>query len=254
MSPLVRLECAGPLARLTLDRPPLNVLNIEMLRQLEGHLVQLRQSKVKVIVLGGKGKAFCAGVDVADHTPDKVGVMIQAFHDVFRALWRLPQPLLAAVGGPALGGGMELAIACDLILAAQQACFGQPEVKVGVFPPLAALLLPPRVGSQAALECVLCGETWSGARAYELGLVNAVVPLEQLERTVEDWVGRLCALSAPVVRLAKQATLIGAGHDVLQERLARIERLYLEDLMRLDDAREGLQAFMDKRKPHWRDR
>lgn len=248
----ISLDRRGPVARLTLDRPPLNVLDIATMRQFQERLGELADAKV--VVIAARGKAFCAGVDVADHTQDKIKVMLETFHNVVRALWSMPQPVIAAVQGAALGGGMEVALACDFVIAAEGARFGQPEVRVGAFPPIAALLLPGLIGRQAALECVLCAEPWSAARAYELGLVNAVAPLEQLDRVVEGWGDRLCALSAPVVRLAKRATLIGAGQGALQERLARIEKLYLEDLMRLDDAREGVQAFMDKRTPQWRDR
>lgn len=253
MTAMIQLNVSDGIARLTLNRPPLNVLNIAMMRQLTEQLAQLRDASIKGIVLDAAGKAFCAGVDVAEHTDDKVAEMIHAFHDLFRALWALPQPLLAVVGGTALGGGMELALACDFIVAAEGAKFGQPEVKVGVFPPIAALLLPLLTSRQAALECVLLGEIWSAKRAYELGLVNAVVPAEQLGQTASEWTGKLASLSAPILRLAKKATLIGWDQQELDSRLARIEKLYLDDLMKLDDTREGLDAFIEKRAPQWQD-
>lgn len=251
---MIRVALRDRVATLTLDRPPLNVLDIAMMHKLETQLVQLRDSEAKVVVLAANGKAFCAGVDVADHTAEKVEEMIQAFHGVFRALWALPQPVLGVVAGAALGGGMELALACDLLVAADKAKFGQPEIKVGVFPPIAALLLPRMVGRQAALECILTGETWSAERAFELGLVNALCPADQLTHLATTWAQRLVALSGPIVQLAKKATLIGWDQATLDSRLTQIEQLYLKDLMALEDAHEGLAAFVEKRHPRWKDR
>jgi len=147
---MIQVELSNHVATLTLERPPLNVLNIAMIGQLEAHLSELKSSDAKVIVINAKGKAFCAGVDVDDHTADKVEAMIHTFHGAIRALWALPQPVLAVVAGAALGGGMELVLACDMVIASESAKFGQPEIKVGVFPPIAALLLPRMVGRQAA--------------------------------------------------------------------------------------------------------
>jgi len=251
MPETVKLDVENGVARISLARPPLNVLDIATMGQLEAHVRSLSTSDAHVVLLGAQGKAFCVGVDVADHTPDRVDEMIHTFHGVLRALWALPQPVLAVVGGAALGGGMELALGCDIILASSSATFGQPEVKVGVFPPIAALLLPQLLSRQAALECVLLGETWSAGRAHELGLVNAVVRLEQLEETAQVWAERLRSLSAPVLRLAKKATLIGWDQAALDERLERVESLYLNDLMKLEDVREGLSAFVEKRQPRW---
>ncbi|HED04149.1 MAG TPA: enoyl-CoA hydratase [Candidatus Fraserbacteria bacterium] len=247
----IQVEGKDAVVTVTLDRPPLNVLDIAMMRELRECLGALDDAKV--IVLAARGKAFCAGVDVADHTENKVETMIKEFHGLLRALWTLPQPVITSVGGAALGGGMELALSCDLIIASESAKFAQPEVKVGVFPPIAALLLPRLIGRQAALECVLRGESWSAARAQELGLVNAVVPDGQLDSTVRRWAEGLASLSVPVVQLAKKATLIGWNQEELDGRLAQIERLYLDELMGLEDAREGLNAFMEKRAPRWKD-
>lgn len=250
----IQVEGRDAVVTVTLDRPPLNVLDITMMQEFSEHLATLKSSEAKVIVLRAQGKAFCAGVDVADHTEEKVKTMLKEFHGLLRALWTLPQPVIASVGGAALGGGMELALSCDLIIASESAKFAQPEVKVGVFPPIAALLLPRLTSRQAALECVLRGESWSAGRAHELGLVNAVVPAEQLDSTVRRWAKGLASLSASVVQLAKRAALIGWDQASLDAHLAQIERLYLDELLKLEDAREGLNAFMEKRVPRWRDR
>lgn len=247
----VSLERQGPVAWLALDRPPLNVLDIATMRQFAEGLGAAAEAKVVVVV--ARGKAFCAGVDVADHTPDKIDAMLEVFHALVRALWSLPQPVIAAVQGAALGGGMELALACDLVIAAEGARFGQPEIKVGAFPPVAALLLPGLVGRQAALECVLRGEAWSARRAFELGLVNAVVPGGQLAEAAAAWARELAALSGPILTLAKRAVRIGWDEEGLEARLARIERLYRDELVGLEDAQEGLRAFLEKRKPQWRE-
>jgi cyclohexa-1,5-dienecarbonyl-CoA hydratase len=181
--------------------------------------------------------------------------MMEVLHEVFAALWALEPPTVAVVQGAALGGGMELAIACDFIIASEQATFGQPEIKVGVFPPIACLLLPRLLPWPRALELILTGDSIDAQEAHRWGLVNRVVLADQLRQAASEFLEKLAGLSGPVLKLAKRATLLG-----LKERrdwestLREIERLYLEDLMKLEDAEEGLRAFMEKRKPQWKER
>lgn len=240
--------------RVELNKPPLNVVDIAMMEELNTALQAIKRDRAtKVVVLAAQGKAFSAGVDVADHTPERTDTMIKKFDDIFRTLWSLDQPVVAAVQGAALGGGCELAIGCDFIIASEKAKFGQPEIKVGVFPPIAALLLPRLVGRKKAAELVLTGEAIDAREAERIGLVNRVVPVESFDAEVDAFVGKLTALSGIVLQRTKQAMRLGmdAGLDAA---LADIERFYLYELMRTEDALEGVNAFMQKRNPVWKER
>ncbi len=247
-------ERKGGVARLTLNHPPLNILTIAMMREINEALDELDgAAEVKVLVIDAQGKAFSAGVDVKDHTPDKVEEMIGVFHGIFRRLLALEIPTLAVVKGACLGGGCELATFCDLVLASPEATFGQPEIKVGVFPPIAVLLFPSLMGQKKAFELLLTGEIIEAREAERIGLINKVVPLEELEEAVARLTAQLAGLSGMVLRLTKRAILQGAGLP-LEEALEKIERLYLKELVETEDAKEGLQAFLEKRKPLWRNR
>jgi len=250
----ITLEKSNNIARLTLNKPPLNVMDIAMMEELNAALASLRGDRAsKVVVIAAAGKAFSAGVDIADHTKDRVDEMIKKFHAIFHTLWSLEQPVVAAVQGAALGGGCELAIACDFIVASEKAKFGQPEIKVGVFPPIAALVLPRLIARKKAYELVLTGETIDAREAERLGLVNAVASVDSFDETVNAFVSKLTALSGAVLRLAKRAVQTGLDQGA-DAAFAEIERLYLRDLMATEDAVEGLAAFMEKRAAVWKER
>lgn len=246
----VSVQTANGITRIVLNKPPLNIVDIAMMEELGAALEPLKgDPSTKVIVLAAQGRAFSAGVDIADHTPDRVERMITKFHAIFRVLWSLEQPILAAVQGAALGGGCELAIACDFIVASDKAKFGQPEIKVGVFAPIATLLLPRLIGRHKANELLLTGDPVDASEAERLGLVNQVAPVESFGAAVDAFAFRLASLSAPVLRHAKRA--IGIG---IENGLAEVERYYLNELMRTEDTVEGLNAFMAKRHPVWKDK
>jgi cyclohexa-1,5-dienecarbonyl-CoA hydratase len=243
-------------ARLTLNRPPLNVLDIAMMCEINTALEALDGDRpVKVLVFdAAKGsKAFSAGVDISDHTADKIEEMIEVFHRIFYLLDELEIPTVAIVGGAALGGGCELALCCDMIIASEKAGFGQPEIQVGVFPPVAAVALPGIIGPKKALEMMLTGDRIRAAEAERLGLVNKVVSPDELEATADDFVAKLANLSGAVLRLTKRAIRQG-GAGPFAEGLAAVEELYLGPLMATEDAHEGLAAFLEKRTPAWMDR
>jgi cyclohexa-1,5-dienecarbonyl-CoA hydratase len=243
-------------ARLTLNRPPLNVLDIAMMREISTALDGLDDDRsVKVLVLEAVegSKAFSAGVDVSEHTADMVEKMIEVFHRIFRLLDGLEVPTIAVAGGAALGGGCELALFCDMVIASEKASFGQPEIQVGVFPPVAAAALPDIIGPKKAMEMVLIGDRIPAAEAERLGLVNKVVPPEELKAAADELVGRLAKLSGAVLRLTKRAVRLGSAGG-FAEGLAAVEEVYLGPLMSTEDAHEGLAAFMEKRSPVWKDR
>jgi len=248
----VGLACADGLARIMLDRPPLNVLDIAMLDELaEAIETVAADPRVSAVLPTGAGKAFCAGVSVEDHTPDRVDAMIGAFHGVIDRLLGLSSPLIAAVNGAALGGGCELALACDVVWIKEGAKIGQPEIGLGVFPPAAAVLLPRLIGRQRAMDLVLSGRVVAAAEAVQLGLASRSIPAEDFETAVTEQARILASRSRPVLRLAKRAVLEGAEGDA-RAAMRRVERLYLEDLMALEDPREGLAAFVEKRAPVWK--
>ncbi len=237
---------------MVLDRPPVNVLTAAMLEELDNRLCEAADDRAaKVIVLEGAGKAFCAGVDVADHTEARVQATLEVFHRVARRLLAMPQPVIAAVHGAALGGGMELALACDVVLTRDDAKLGQPEIQLGVFPPVAAALLPRLVGRQRAMDLILTGRTITAAEAQAMGLVSQVIAADGWTAAVDGWAAKLAALPGAALKFAKRAVI--AGFDTTADlAIARAESLYLTELVADPDAHEGIAAFLEKRKPQWR--
>lgn len=238
---------------LTLNRPPLNVLNIEMMEEINSALDRFIGAPVlKALVIRAEGKSFSAGVDVGEHTGELCERMIEVFHGMFRRMDEVEAPIIALVHGAALGGGCELATYCDIVLASERAKFGQPEIQVGVFPPIAALKFPELVPVKKALELILTGDVIRAGEAEEIGLVNRVYSPDEFEEETEKFIDKLRGLSAPVVRLTKKAIYAGVRGE--KRALEEIEEIYLGELMETEDANEGLKAFLEKRKPVWKDK
>jgi cyclohexa-1,5-dienecarbonyl-CoA hydratase len=250
----IQTELKEGVATLTLNRAPLNVLNIEMMEEINSYLEGLKKEKsLKLLVVQAAGKAFSAGVDVGEHLGDLVYKMIEVFHKMFRLMDALQVPSIAVVNGSALGGGCELALYCDMVIATEKSKFGQPEIQVGVFPPIAALVFPRMIGRKKALELVLSGDIISAQEALALGLINKIVPEATLAEEVNGFIEKFKKMSGIVLKLTKEATLAGLNDDV-DQGLKTIEKIYLERLMKTDDALEGLKAFLEKRKPTWKDK
>jgi cyclohexa-1,5-dienecarbonyl-CoA hydratase len=250
----IRLSVDGSVARVTLARPPLNILTLDAIERLDAALEEVsRRAAVRVLLLAAEGRAFCAGVAVEDHLGDRAQPMLAAFHRVFRMLHRLECATVAAVQGPALGGGAELATFCDFVIASDSATFGQPEIKVGVFPPIAAIHYPDRIGRARTLQLLLSGQVLAARDAERIGLIDRVVSPGELAAAVEAALAGLTDKSAAVLRLTKRAARRGAG-DGFEAALSALEDLYLNELMRTEDAEEGLRAFLAKRPPAWKDR
>ncbi|MCI0402473.1 MAG: enoyl-CoA hydratase/isomerase family protein [Acidobacteria bacterium] len=248
----IEIEREGSVARVWLNRPPLNVLDIPTLEELGAALNSIpAPPHVRFVVFQGRGECgFSAGVEVRDHTPDRVGQMLERFHAVFRKLWASDWITIAAVHGNCLGGGMELASFCDFCVATHTARFGQPEIKLGCFPPVAAILLPPLVGPRRALDLILTGRTITAADAHAMGLVTEVVGEGELDSAVQRLILSLQSYSSAALSLAKKAVLRAAGID-FDKALAQMEQVYLEELMQTADAAEGVRAFIEKRQPVW---
>jgi cyclohexa-1,5-dienecarbonyl-CoA hydratase len=249
----LQTELKEGVATLTLNRTPLNVLNIEMMEEINHFLEGLTKEKsLKLLVIQAAGKAFSAGVDVGEHLGDLVYKMIEVFHRIFRLMDGLKVPSIAVVNGSALGGGCELALYCDMVIASEKSKFGQPEIQVGVFPPIAALIFPRVIGQKKAMELILSGDTITAQEALALGLINKVVPEASLAEEANGWIEKFKKLSGIVLKLAKEATLEGLNDD-RNKGLKAIEKIYLDQLMKTNDANEGLKAFLEKRKPTWKD-
>jgi cyclohexa-1,5-dienecarbonyl-CoA hydratase len=251
----IHLHRERRVATLTIDRPPLNILDIPTIDRLGAAVAELAADpELLVIVLRGAGeRAFSAGVAVEDHTPDRVGPMLDSLHGTIRRLRDLDVITIAAVHGHCLGGGMELAMACDLVIATDDARFAQPEIELGCFPPVATALFPSRIGAGLTLDLALTGRTLTAGEAERMGLVTRRVPAGSLDATLREITGRLASKSAPVVRLTKKA--VRAGRDLpFAEALAETERIYKKELLPLEDVEEGAAAFLEKRRPVWRHR
>lgn len=241
---------------ITFARPPLNILNIAMMQEINRALdeaAQLRQLAAVVFQAAPDCRAFSAGVAVEEHAHETIFQMLDAFHAIFRNLDQLARPAIALVNGPALGGGCELVAACDFVIASDQARFGQPEIKLGVFAPVAALLLPRIIGDKRARELMLTGEIIEAGEALSLGLVNRVVPTAALEQEASQLLSKLRGLSAVALEHAKRAIDLGYGRS-LDVALKEVEDMYLHELMKTQDANEGINAFVEKRKAEWQHR
>jgi cyclohexa-1,5-dienecarbonyl-CoA hydratase len=250
----VRHRIEGAVAHMTLNRPEYNLLNERMLQELAYGIESLHErDAVKLIVIDSACKVFSGGIDVGEYTSQRVFQMLDAFHHVFTAIMDVAKPVMTIVNGPAIGGGSELAAFGDLVIATPKARFGQPEITIGIFPPLASSIFPHIIGPKLALELVLTGEAITAERARDLGLVNRLVPEDQLEKTVDALVAQITAQSGAVLTMAKRAVLAGMGLN-LQDGLKNSMNIFLNELYRLEDSQEGVRALYEKRKPQWKNR
>lgn len=255
MSESIALERRDRVATITLQRPPLNILDLATIDGLRRCLAELMaDSDLQVLLLQGGGeKAFSAGVAVEDHSPDKIPTMLREFHGAITILRDMPAITIAVVQGHCLGGGMELAAGCDLIVASDDSRFGQPEIKLGCLPPLAAALYPSTLGSRQTFDLLLTGRTIGCTEAEQMGFVNRSVPRADLGPTIEELVRSIACHSLAVTRLTKRAIRAGQSHG-FSEALGKVEQIYLTELAETEDMHEGLAAFMEKRSPEWRHR
>ncbi len=250
----IALEISSGVATITLKRDPLNVLNIAMMDEINNALESLKQgSDLKLFAFRAEGKAFSAGVDVSEHTADLVDKMISTFHQMFRLLDKFECPTVALVHGAALGGGCELACFCDMVVAASGVKFGQPEIKVGVFPPVAAASFASSANLKSIYELLLSGDTIKAEEALSIGLINRIFPRDEFAEASAEWVKKIASNSASILRLTKKSIRASQGKP-FSEALDVAEKIYLGEMMATEDAHEGLTAFMEKRAPVWKDK
>jgi cyclohexa-1,5-dienecarbonyl-CoA hydratase len=250
----IAFDTADGVATITLQRGDLNVLNIAMMAEINAALESLQGgADLKALVIRATGKAFSAGVDVGEHTAELVEKMISTFHGMFRLLDAMACPTVALVQGAALGGGCELACFCDIVVAGAKVKFGQPEIKVGVFPPVAAAAFPASLPIKRVYELLCTGEAIKAEEAQAIGLVNRVFPREEFDTHCREFLSTLTANSAAILRLTKKAIKAAQGRS-FGEALSAVEKLYLGDMMATQDAHEGLAAFLERRPPSWSDR
>lgn len=237
----------GQLLRLTLNAPKGNVLDTEMIRGLTDALERHEGPGVKAVLFEGAGAHFSFGASVPEHTKSEVGRMLPAFHELFRALLRASVPTFAAVRGRCLGGGLELAAYCSWIFASPDAILGQPEIKLAVFPPMASLLLPWRLGGSRGLDLCVSGRSVGAEEAQRMGLVHAIAE-DPAAAAVAFAKEHLLGSSASSLRFAERASRLGLSR-LFDDALPALEKLYLRELMETPDANEGITAFLERRKP-----
>ena len=238
------------IARLILHAPPLNILTRSILQELCTALQTVRgYAGVRVLLLQAEGEHFSAGASVEEHLPGEFREMLKDFEAAVLALHAFPLPVIACVQGRCLGGAFELVQAADLIVAAEDAKFGQPEINLGVIAPIACALLPSRIGAARAAELLFTGDPLTAEAAAAEGLVTRVVPRASLHDEAVALAQRIARRSAAALRLTKEALRRAAGS--VEPGIAAASAVYADQLMTTHDALEGLQAFVQKRTPQW---
>ncbi len=253
----IRWDDSGAVAHLTMSRPKQNVINLEMLKEMSRVIDSLNtREDVRLILLDSAPECegyFSMGMGAEGYSTQMVFQMMDAFYSVFRAMNEISKPVLAVVDGVASGAGAELCAACDLVIATENAQFRQPEIKLGVFPPLGAVVYPRVIGPRRAMELLLTGEPINAQQALVMGLVNRVVPRSALKETVDTLVKRISDQSGPVLSLLKRVIFEGTWLP-FNEAMKKAQDIFLNQLFALEDSQEGLRALIEKRKPVWKNK
>jgi cyclohexa-1,5-dienecarbonyl-CoA hydratase len=253
-SPSVSLTVRDDVAYLALEAPPYNILTCDLMERLRAALGQAAaDSSLKAIALTASGKAFSAGADVGEHAPERAADLMRSFGGLFRELAALELPLVMAVDGAALGGGFELVMMADVLLASERATFGQPEIRLGFFAPVGVVRLPALVGPAKATEITCSGRTYSAEEMQRCGLVARVVPSTELGPALEATLDEFRRASPLILRMNVRVLKRLAGRP-FTEALAQAEAAFLDELMATQDVREGIASFFEKRRPMWKNR
>lgn len=250
----IRIEERERSVTLALERPPDNLLDIDLMDEINQGLLDLRnRESLEVLVIRGNGDVFSRGLDLADHSKHRLQRMLQVYSRIFETMRMIDMVSIAAVKGQAWGSGLEIALGCNLIVAADDASFRLPEIDRGLIPHIATIILPRVVPRRRAMEWILTGNEISPREMYDVGLLNRLFEPDAFEESLDAFVGELTGKSGPVLQLAKRAQY-GAYYSTYEEALYRVQNLYLRELMELDDAEEGVEAHLEGRSPHWRHR
>jgi len=248
----ILLEKKEGVAKIIINRPPLNILNIEIITEMNQALAELKMDdEVKVVVITAAGnKAFSAGVEVKDHLGDKLPKMVEVFNKLFISLIEVDKPTIAIVNGVALGGGCEVVLGCDMAIASEKAQLGQPEIKLGIYPPPASVLLPRLIGRSKAFEIILSGDSIDAKEAERIGLINKAVPEEELEKAADEFIKRFTTNSGLALSQARRA--LYRNFDLELNRAFEVTGFDSTLVMAGENGVEGLTAFVEKRKPVWK--
>lgn len=241
-------------ATITINRPPMNVMNIATMREMSAAIKDaLAEPAVKILAITASGsRAFSAGVDVADHVPERMKDMLESFDSIINSLLHSEKLTLAVVNGMALGGGLEVVLACDMALASEKATFAAPEIKLGMYAGIGAMLLARLTHLRKAIEIICSGDSISAREAEMAGIVNKVVPEESLEAEKAKFITRFTGNSGIAMKMAKK-TVTEAYMREVTDAIHEGQKIY-EELMKTEDAHEGMKAWMEKRKPVWKNR
>jgi cyclohexa-1,5-dienecarbonyl-CoA hydratase len=243
----------GSVTELVIGPAPANIVSEAVMGELSTHLDKAaKDPNKKLIIITGAGDHFSFGASVAEHTPDKCDSMITNFHIFIEKILASPVPVMARVRGNCLGGGFEVVLACHFIFAEKTASFAVPEIKLGVFPPPASLLLPLMVGDKIACQIVLTGANKTAEELKNYNLINeSSENAEALDKAIDAFITkRIMPLSASTIRIANRAVRLGVVKHY-KENVKEVEKLYLKTLMSTHDAVEGITSFIEKRPPKW---
>jgi len=254
----LRLEYThdNSVARIILDDGKANVLGSIMMNEILSVLSSFKEKNdLKLITFEGAGKHFSFGASVEEHKKENAALMLKTFHSIFYSILDLSIPTLAKISGQCLGGGLELALVCNFMFADKSAVLGQPEIKLGVFPPPASVMLPLKIGNAKAEDLLITGNSITAGKGKELGLINDVFEnQETMETEVDDWITKnIIPKSASSLRYSVKTSRIVFNHLVVK-MLPELENMYVSNLMETEDANEGINSFLEKRKPNWKNK
>lgn len=250
----LHLDIQPPIATIRLDRPPENLLSIDVMEEINAALLAIRRNPaVGILLLRGADKVFSRGIDLEDHTRDRIQRLLQVYARIYETIRLMNVIAIAAVEGDALGGGFELCLGCNLVVASEDATFALPEVANGIIPSIACIILPRVVPRRRAMEWILTGNRIDVKQLHRDGVVNRVFPTDRFDDSLEEFLGELTSKSAPVLQLAKRAQY-EAYYSTYEEALYKVQNIYLRELIDLEDVQEGVRAFLEGRSAAWRNR
>ena len=249
------LKIESSVAHIILSKPKLNILDINALKKLTLLLDEIKENEeIKLISIESDQKVFCAGVDITEHSEENFKEMLESFHNVFFKMLELDVPTVSMVKSACLGGGCELALFSDFVLATNTAYFQQPEINLGCYPPISLVYFPYITSHKKALEIILTGRKFSAEEAKEAGLINNVFKEEEFETESQKFIDSIVKNSASVIKTVLNGYKKLHFKEELKENIKKSENIYFEDLMSLHDTKEGISSFIEKRQPNWKNK